>query len=131
MVQLHRRIDAIRSAGAELYVIGNGSPSFIAGFRETSHYDGPLYTDPSLEVYKAAGLKRGVFKVINTRAAFAALGALRGGFRQGRTQGDSLQQGGTLVITPSGDIAWAHVDEFAGDGADPDDIVRACVGATP
>jgi hypothetical protein len=112
-------------------VIGNGSPSFIAGFRDSTGYRGPLYTDPSLEVYRTAGLKRGVFKVISPRAAFAALGALRGGFRQGRTQGDQLQQGGTLVIAPTGDIVWAHVDEYAGDGADPDDIVRACVSATP
>jgi hypothetical protein len=125
VVQLHRRIDRIHAAGAELVVIGNGSPSFIAGFRETTGYHGPLYTDPSLEVYKAAGLKRGVFKVINPRAAMAALGALRGGHRQGATQGDALQQGGTLVIDRAGVVLWAHVDEYAGDNADPEEIVRA------
>jgi hypothetical protein len=125
VVQLHHRIEAIRAAGAELTVIGNGSPSFIAGFRENTHYDGPLYTDPSLEVYQRAGLKRGVLKVLSPRAALAALGALKGGFRQGRTQGDTLQQGGVLVISPSGDVIWAHVDDFSGDNADPDDIVRA------
>jgi hypothetical protein len=125
VVQLHRRIDRIRAARAELTVIGNGSPSFMAGFRETTRYDGPLYTDPSLEVYKRAGMKRGVLKVLSPRAGLAALGALRGGFRQGRTQGDSLQQGGVLVIARSGDVLWAHVDDFAGDHADPDDLVRA------
>jgi hypothetical protein len=129
VVQLHRRIDAIHAAGAELIVIGNGSPNFMAGFRETTHYDGPLYTDPSLEVYKRAGLKRGVLKVLSPRAGLAALGALRGGFRQGRTQGDNLQQGGVLVIARTGDILWAHVDDFAGDNASPDDVVRALAAA--
>jgi hypothetical protein len=125
VVQLHRRHDEIRAAGAELHVIGNGSPMFIDGFRETSGWTGAIYTDPSLEVYKAAGLQRGVFKVLHPKAAFAALGALRGGFRQGRTQGDSLQQGGVLVIAPSGEVVWSHVSEFAGDNASPDEILAA------
>lgn len=124
-MQLHRRIDRIHAAGYELVVIGNGSPSFMAGFRETTGYTGPLYTDPSLELYKAAGLKRGVFKVVSPRAAIAALGALRGGHRQGRTQGDALQQGGTMVIDRAGRVLWSHVDDFAGDNADPEEVLRA------
>ena len=61
----------------KLYVIGNGSPSFMDGFRETTGYQGPLFTDPSLEVYQAAGLKRGVATVLSPRAALAGLSALR------------------------------------------------------
>lgn len=122
-MQLHRRIDAIHRAGAELFVIGNGSPQFMDGFRETTGWDGPLYTDPSLEVYKTAGLKRGVLTVLNARSAVAAVGALRKGFRQGRTQGDEWQQGGVLVISPTGDVLWSHVSDHAGDNADPDAIV--------
>jgi hypothetical protein len=125
VVQLHRRIDEIHAAGAEVHVIGNGSPTFIDGFRETSGWTGPIYTDPSLEVYKAAGLQRGVFKVLHPKAALAALGALRGGFRQGRTQGDTLQQGGVLVVAPSGEVLLSHVSEFAGDNASPDAILAA------
>lgn len=122
-MQLHRRIDAIRNAGAELYVIGNGAPHFMEGFRETTGWPGPLYTDPSLEVYKAAGLKRGVMTVLNARTALRAVGTLKQGFRQGRTQGDEWQQGGVLVIEPSGEVVWSHVSDHAGDNADPDAIV--------
>ena len=124
-MQLHRRIDELRATGAEVFVIGNGSPNFIDGFRETTGWRGPLYTDPSLEVYKAAGLKRGVLKTLNARAAIKALGALRGGNRQGRTQGDEWQQGGVLVIAPGGDVLWSQVSEYAGDNAAVDDIVAA------
>ncbi len=123
MVQLHHRIDDIRAAGAELFVIGNGSPSFIDGFRDSAGYDGPLFTDPSLEVYNAAGLKRGVATVFSPRAAVAGLAALRKGFRQGRTQGDAWQQGGVLVIAPHGDVLWTHVSGYAGDNAAPDEIL--------
>jgi hypothetical protein len=125
VVQLHRRSDDLRATGADLIVIGNGSPQFIDGFRETTGWQGPLYTDPSLEVYRAAGLKRGAMTVLNARAAIKALGALRAGSRQGRTQGDNWQQGGVLVIAPSGDVIWTQVSEYAGDNAAVDDIIAA------
>jgi hypothetical protein len=125
VVQLHRHIDEIHAAGAELYVIGNGAPMFIDGFRETTGYTGAVYTDPSLEVYKAAGLERGLLKILNPRAALAAARALKGGFRQGRTKGDATQQGGVLAIAPPGEVIYAHVSRFAGDNAKPEDIVAA------
>ena len=124
-MQLRHRLDDLHATGAELIVIGNGSPQFIEGFRETTGWQGPLYTDPSLAVYQAAGLKRGVLTVLDPRAALSALGALRAGSRQGRTQGDQWQQGGVLVISPSGEVLWSQVSDYAGDNAAPDDILAA------
>ena len=118
-MQLHREMAAIHDAGAELYVIGNGSPSFIAGFREETRWDGPIYTDPSLAVYNAAQLKRGVASTLNPRAFGSAVGALFRGRRQGRTQGDAWQQGGTLVIGTDGIVKWHHVS------GRPDDMASA------
>lgn len=128
-MQLHRKIDLIRNAGADLVLIGNGSPSFIAGFREETGWDGPLYTDPSLAVYKAAQLERGVLRTFNPRALGKTIKAFADGQRQGRTLGDAWQQGGVLVITPAGDVLWHHVSEHAGDKAYAEDIVRALTPA--
>lgn len=105
-----------------LVVIGNGAPNFIAGFRETTGYTGPLYTDPSLAVYKAAELKRGIGHVLSLRAAAKSIGTLKRGFRQGKTQGDATQQGGVLVIAPDGRILYHHISEYPGDNASPDEI---------
>ena len=124
-MQLHREIGRIRNAGAELHVIGNGNPSFMAGFREQTKYDGPLYTDPSLEVYKAAELKRGVTKVLDIRAALPTIKALARGGRQGLTQGDAWQQGGVLVVATDGTVTWQHANDHPGDNAPVDAIVRA------
>jgi hypothetical protein len=124
-MQLHRDIEKIHGKGAELHVIGNGTPNFIAGFREQTKYDGPLYTDPSLEVYKAAELKRGVTKTFNIRAAIPTLKAFVDGARQGRTQGDNWQQGGVLVVATDGTVKWQHANEHSGDNAPVDAIVRA------
>ena len=125
MVQLHRDIDKIHAAGAELYVIGNGSPSFIEGFRAETKYDGPLYVDPSLEVYKAAELKRGVAKTFSPFALGKTIKAFAAGNRQGRTQGDPWQQGGALVIDTDGSVLWHHVSAHSGDQASGADIVAA------
>ena len=128
-MQLHRDIGSIRSAGAEVFVIGNGSPSFIEGFREQTKYDGAIYTDPSLAVFAAAQLKRGVMKTLDPRALGKTLGAFMRGAKQGLTQGDNWQQGGVLVIAPSGDVKWHHASERPGDNAEASQIVAALKSA--
>ena len=124
-MQLHRDIDKIHAAGAELYVIGNGSPSFIEGFRDQTKWSGPIFTDPSLAVYKAAQLKRSMTSTLDPRSLGAAFKALRGGQRQGRTQGDAWQQGGVLVIAPDGEVRWHHASERPGDNASVAQIAAA------
>ena len=129
-MQLHRSIDDIHRAGAELVVIGSGTPSFIAGFREATDFAGPIYTDPSLAVYRAAELERGLLKTFSPLAIGKTLSALGRGARQGRTQGDAFQQGGVLVIAPGGKLVWRHISKFAGDNARAAKVVAA-LGQNP
>ena len=124
-MQLHREVDRIHAAGAELVVIGNGAPHFIAGFRELTGYDGPLYTDPSLATFQAAELKRGVGTVLNIRALVPTLKAFGRGAKQGLMQGDTWQQGGVLVIAPGGEIRWHHASDRPGDNATAAQIIKA------
>jgi hypothetical protein len=126
VVQLHREGQRIRDAGAELFVIGNGTPSFIDGFRDTTKYTGPIYTDPSLAVYKAAELKRSVGSTIDPRGFGKALRAFASGHRQALVpQGDQWQQGGVLVVKPSNEIVWHYVSGRAGDDPSVTKIVDA------
>ncbi len=124
-MQLHRESESLRAAGVTLHVIGNGAPMFIAGFRETTGYDGSLYTDPSLDVYRAAELRYGLRTIVSAGAITRTIGALRRGFRQGRTQGSALQQGGSLVIASDGRVLWSHVSTGPGDNATAAEIVAA------
>src|SRR5262245_18582310 len=94
VVQLHRQIDLIHAAGAELVIVGSGTPNFILGFRETTGYDGPMYSDPSLASYQAAGLKRGMWRNFMPQVTLHGIRALARGNFQGRTRGDPSQQGG-------------------------------------
>jgi peroxiredoxin len=125
IIEINRDIDKIHAAGGELHVIGNGSPSFIEGYRDETRWSGPIYTDPSLAVYKAAELKRGVTTVLDPRALAPTLKAFLRGGRQGRTQGDQWQQGGSLVIGTDGTVLWHHVSDRPGDNAPASEIVAA------
>lgn len=125
VVQLHRARHELEAAGARLHVIGNGAPTFIAGFRETTGYDGPLYTDPGLAVYRAAAMRRGLGAVLSARVVASALRARRAGHRQGATQGDAMQNGGVLIVSPTGEVVYQFRSRAAGDHPSTDEVLAA------
>lgn len=125
MVQLHREQAALDATGASVVVIGNGGPSFIEDFRQTTKFEGPIYTDPSLAVYEAAQLERGVGTFLKLGAVTRTFGALRRGARQGKTRGDALQQGGVVVVDRDDRVRYHHVSQYPGDNASPAQIVAA------
>jgi hypothetical protein len=66
-----------------------------------------------------------VLKTIDPRSLFGAAKAFTHGQRQGRTQGDTWQQGGVLVVAPSGDVKYQHVSKRPGDNATNAQILAA------
>ncbi len=124
-VQLHRNQQRITDAGARLVVIGNGASNFIAGFRQRTGYDGALYTDPQRNLYSALNLRRSVASSVGLRSMTKAIGTLRRGFRQTKTQGDPWQQGGVFVVNQDGTVLFHHRSEYAGDHPNIADILNA------
>jgi peroxiredoxin len=118
-------VDGLRERGAELVVVGNGTPAQAKDFAEEYALPFPLYVDPKLEAYRAAGLRRGVLDTLNAGTLSHAFRALRTGARQGLTKGDPWQLGGAFVIAPGGKVAFRHVSRDAGDHADVGRIRRA------
>lgn len=124
-MQLHHAIDRIHAAGAELVVIGSGTPNFIAGFRENTGFTGTILSDPTLSAYQVAGMRRSMWRNFNPLSGAYAVRALARGHFQGRTQGDPSQQGGVLVIVPPDRIIFEHFSKVAGDNAPPSAILAA------
>jgi hypothetical protein len=122
---LRPHADEFERAGATLAVIGNGWPAMAKSFAE--HVGFPpsvrFLTDPKREAYQAAKLKHSMLATLGPRAAANFLRAFRKGFRQGRTQGDPWQQGGTLIVRPGGEVAWKYVSEEPGDHPAPETIL--------
>jgi AhpC/TSA antioxidant enzyme len=125
-VQVHRARQEIQDRGAELAIVGNGAALFVRAFREDLGLDVPVYTDPSLETYRALAFHRGLARtVLSPRTWAHAARALAGGFYQGRTRGDPLQLGGVVVVRPDGTVAYRYASAEAGDHPPIADILAA------
>jgi peroxiredoxin len=133
-VQLHRDREEFEAAGAQLVVIGQGTPAQAAHFRDSQGLDLPIYVDEERESYKAAGAKIGSFdellgpRVVAKGAAVSA----RLGVHQGKTVGHPAQLGGVLVVAPGNDILYTHLADDAGDNPPNSEVLAAARAfATP
>jgi len=125
-VQLHRERFAIHDRGAEIIMIGNGAANFARAFAEDYSITTPLYIDPSLESYRALGMRRGIVATILSPQVFLhGARAMRGGFHQGLTRGDRFQLGGVLVVSQDGEVLYRYTSETAGDHPKVADILGA------
>ena len=105
--------------------VGSGSVAQLEAFVEDIEPGFPAYTDPSLQAYKAAGLKRSRLATLGPRAAAASLRAVAAGHRQARVQGDPWQQGGMVLVLPGGGVAWTWVDNYAGNVVQSERLLEA------
>lgn len=107
-------------------MIGSGSPSQAKRFQAEEKIEGVVVTDPSLEAYRIAGMKRGVLKTLNPKSMINAVRAFRSGSRQTGTKGDPWQQGGVLVVSSIRDGGKVLLQHAASEAGDPTDF-RAVV----
>jgi hypothetical protein len=122
---LRGAVSKIHEKGAEFVVIGNGTPFMASAFREEVGLETPLYTDPTLTAYKLAGFKYGARHTFSLKAIWHGIRAFRAGFRQTKTQGAPLQQGGVLVVRKGGEIIYGYASNEAGDHPPVEDILSA------
>lgn len=121
---MREKIDEIHNLGAELVVVGNGSAEFAASFQKRFKLTTPLYVDPSLAVYNAAGLKRTKAGTIGPKNWLPALKALFTGNLQGRVQGDPYQQGGVFIVFPGDKLVYSFISKRPSDRPPAKKIVQ-------
>jgi hypothetical protein len=110
--------------GAGLVAIGLGSPASAKDFATEYKFPGKIYVDQAREVYQALGCNRGLRYVLNSDTLKSIKKSMNEGFSQGKTQGDSLQLGGTFIISATKGILFQHLEEFAGDHVDNPELLR-------
>ncbi len=125
MAGLSAALPEVQRRGGGLVVVGPARPEHIADFRRATGYAGPLFADPSLRTYEAAGLAYGWGKTFHPRTLVKGLRAALQGFRQGARKGNSLAQGGTFVLGPGDRVRFEWRDRFAGDHPDIEDVLAA------
>jgi hypothetical protein len=125
VAQLRHELVAIRALGAELVLVGNGTLEHLRWFLEDQEPDFPVFTDPTLAVYREAGMRRDARAMLNLKVLGSTRRARRAGFTQPGVKGDPWQQGGVLVILPGGTIAVRHASDYLGDLPAPEVVVEA------
>jgi peroxiredoxin len=122
------RLPEIAALGVRAVLIGSGKPDHIDAFLERHDLADKaveVFTDPALDAFRAADLRRSVWATHGPGALVDFVRALTHGHRPGRLDGDAYQQGGALLVDEDGTIAWAHTSERMGGHADPADMVDA------
>jgi peroxiredoxin len=119
-------LDRIREAGAEVFVIGNGSVEEARTFRDRHELPMTVLTDPPRQAYASAGMRRGGATILRPQVLLAALRAYSAGFRQDGVAGDPLQQGGVVVVGSDGTERYRYVSRYAGDHPSPETILEHC-----
>jgi hypothetical protein len=111
----------IRARGGELVVIGSGTPEQAKRFAVEERFDGTMVTDPTLEAYNRAGMKRSVLRTFHPKSMISAVRALGSGHTQKQMAGDPWQQGGVVVVSSlerGGHEVLHHAASAAGDPTD-------------
>ena len=121
VAQLRDYVPRLHSAGAELVVLGNGSPDQAKWFIEDYKVETPLFTDPELRSHAVVGARK--LNLFDPRTFLRGADAFRKGMRQGKTMGSATQLGGLFVITADGRMAYRFLSKFAGDHPDPEDAM--------
>jgi hypothetical protein len=98
---------------ADIAVVTFAQPNLLCAFEEQMGLPLRIYADPQRTVYQAFGFERGsrarVWLDPRVLRRYAQL--LRRGRRLQRSEQDTLQLGGDVVIDRRGCLAWIHRSE--------------------
>ena len=114
------------AANAALIVVGNGKPTDLPEFSELTGYSGKLFTDPTLNSFKALEFTRKVSGLFATSALVGGLKALKDGYRPGTMQGDALQLGGAVVVGPGAQLYYYFRGQQAADHPPIEEMLNSC-----
>jgi len=113
--------DMLSSRDVNLVVVGNGSHAMIRAYRKIFKFPFKIYTDPSLDVYKALGMtlrtdnsgascESGLYVKHNmiTGMGMVLKNAVANGLPLWENGGDVQQLGGEFVLGPGLTCSYAH-----------------------
>jgi peroxiredoxin len=121
------RILEFSEQGVDMIFIGNGDSLYIDNFVSRSGLsDKPVrvFTDPSLEFHKKAGMPRALSGVFGFRSLKNISRAMLKGHFQTSIEGDSLQQGGIILFDKNHALRFIYREKALGDFIAPSVIME-------
>ena len=117
---MRRNKKSIEKAGAQVVLVGMGTPSESAEFAAKFNVPFPIVADPEKKLYRKFELKQmSTLGFFSPSVALKGVAAIVGGNGIGRPQGDVRQLPGVFIINTAGQIVFSH---FSGNPADHPDL---------
>jgi peroxiredoxin len=118
--------EQIEATGARMTLIGQATPKHAAHYKRRFAPDLEILADEKRESYKAMGFPRaGAVGLIGPKSLAKGVVRSASGVGVGRVIGDVQQLGGTIIVLPSGEIAWSHYMRDASDTSSVDELLEA------
>jgi peroxiredoxin len=126
VTELAPRLLELDALGVRTVIVGCGRAEHIAGFIERhglgdKHVE--VLTDPTLEAQKRANLVRSAWGTLGPLGLAGMLGAMTRGHKNGPTEGDLYQMGGTLLVRRGGELSFYGRSARVGDHAPVVDVI--------
>ena len=116
MAQLRRERHRFDEAGAQVVLVGMGTPSESKAFAAKHDVPYPIVCDPGKILYRTFDLKRmAPWGFFAPEVVLKGVSAMARGHLMGLPQGDVRQLPGVFVIDTNGKIVFSH---YAADPAD-------------
>ena len=127
MAQLRQRYADLQAAGAQVVVIGMGTPAQTREFIAAQAVPFPVLSDPRRVSHRAYGAVRGSLRQLSfhPRIWVQGLQAARTGIKQDHTVGDATQLSATFIIDPQGVIRFAERAALSSDFTPVDTLLTA------
>jgi hypothetical protein len=123
VAELRPHVDELRGIGIEPNVIGSGTPAEAREFAELMNTGTlPIWSDPALASYRAAGLKRSIGATLGPSTWLKGAKAMLT-HRQRRTAGDRWQHGGAMYVRPDDAVTWHFISQAGGDHPPLDQLI--------
>jgi peroxiredoxin len=126
VAQLRTRRIEFKEAGADVVLVGMGTPAECAAFLRKFDVPFPMIADARQALYRRFHLQRmSPLAAFSPTVAVKGLAAMARGFGIGKPVGDILQLPGAFVIDSEGRIVFSHQPSGPTDYAAPDTLLQA------
>ena len=123
---MRRNKKSIEKAGAQVVLVGMGTPSESAEFAAKFNVPFPLVADPEKKLYRKFKLKQmSTLGFFSPSVALKGVAAIVGGHGIGMPQGDIRQLAGVFIINTAGQIVFSHFSSNPADHPDAETIIAA------
>ena len=130
MAQLRLKKHDFDQAGAQVALVGMGTPEETSAFELKFNIPFPLISDPKQRLYRAYGLKQvSAIELLSPSIAFKGILAMTKGHGIGVPIGDVRQLPGVFIINTEGRIVYSYFSSDPSDHPDPDTTLKALKNA--